>query len=287
MFDTQDFQPTDAVEANTGCSTIASGAIDATVDEPLQFPCTLKQVAEKLGVSYNTLKNNWIQKIEGIYEGYQPVRNSRKFVTAFGFSAIENYVIQVFNGRMGFEEYAENERKIHNIIQAQYVENIDKAENDPGIDQIDHDELAQQTYTNPLDELMNWTPPATAKGEIVRSVKAELAPPQTTEEVEQNRLAKRTEHQELMANLNKMLEFAEKQTDLYIESLRNKDSETREHLEELRIREIQIAEKLRIAQEEEVKAQVRERELQKVETQTLGNLVNFQDRLNRRVGRSG
>lgn len=280
MFDTQDFQPTDAVEANTGCSTLAPGAIDATVDEPLQFPCTLKQVADKLGVSYNTLKNNWIQKIEGIYEGYQPVRNSRKFVTAFGFSAIENYVIQVFNGRMGFEEYAENERKIHNIIQAQYVENIANAENDPGIDQIDHDEL------NLFPELF--------EGEIVDpgeplSTSSALATREVTSltSLEEQHLQVSEATTKLLSQLERIKQAARHSTLQYQEQLQTQIDDQNVVLAALTETETELQAQIEIQKQLEIKTRVQSELVNHAQTQVKNKVVSLRDFTNRRSGKSG
>lgn len=280
MFDTQDFQPTDAIEANIGCSTLAPGAIDATVDQPLQFPCTLKQVADSLGVSYSTLRNKWIQKIESIYEGYQPVRNSRKFVTAFGFSAIENYISQVVNGRIGFEEYAENERKIHNIIQAQYVENIDKAENDPGINQIDHDasnlfpELFEGEILDPGEPLS--TSSALATREVTSLTSLEEQHLQVSEATTK-----------LLSQLERIKQAARHSTLQYQEQLQTQIDDQNVVLAALTETETELQAQIEIQKQLEIKTRVQSELVNHAQTQVKNKVVSLRDFTNRRSGKSG
>ena len=67
---------------------------DRCLVSALTFPCTLKEIARVLEISYDTLRNKWINRIEAAHEGLAcpSIRNSSRKVTSYGFEAIQLWV---------------------------------------------------------------------------------------------------------------------------------------------------------------------------------------------------
>jgi hypothetical protein len=93
---------------------VPGAAIAYTQDKPLVFPVSLKDIAAKLGISYATLRNKWISKIEEIYEGLDCalLRDKSKQVTAFGYRAIQNFVDEVVRGGIDYETHKAEMRSL-------------------------------------------------------------------------------------------------------------------------------------------------------------------------------
>jgi hypothetical protein len=105
MFDTTEFEAIDATFTEVGASDAAPEAAPAA--PALTFPATLKDVAAALDLSYPTLRNKWIGKIEAIYADLncEPIRDESKRVTEFGYEAIDCYIESVYRNNVSHEAY--------------------------------------------------------------------------------------------------------------------------------------------------------------------------------------